>query len=139
MTEPSANGAPPKDDKEPPSKQFKTSVFTAIFAAICCFTPFLVIVFGMVGLSAWLGWVDYILFPMLFVSLAVLGHALYLRSGKIGPDPKIILAVLAIVFTGVLYWLKFFYAIRISLLAAVLVALYGFYLNRQKNNQDQNP
>jgi mercuric ion transport protein len=29
--------------------------------AICCFTPALVILLGAVGLSPWLGWVDYVL------------------------------------------------------------------------------
>jgi len=138
MTELSADGVANSEGGEHASKQFNKSLITSIFAAICCFTPFLVIVFGMAGLSAWLGWIDYLLFPMLFISLAVLGHALYLKSGKIGPDPKIVLALLAVAFSGVLFWLEFIYAVRISLLAAILVALYGFYLNRQKNRQDQN-
>lgn len=34
-------------------------------AAICCFTPVLVLLLGAVGLSAWLAWLDYVLLPML--------------------------------------------------------------------------
>ena len=45
----------------------KTGIIGTIIAAICCFTPFLVIVLGAVGLSAWLGWLDYILLPALAV------------------------------------------------------------------------
>ena len=57
-------------------------------AAVCCFTPALVIMFGAVGLSAWLGWIDYMLFPALFASLGLVAHALYLRAGKVGQRPK---------------------------------------------------
>jgi mercuric ion transport protein len=53
----------------------------AVVAAICCFTPVLVIVFGAVGLSALLGGLDYVLLPALvgFVALAV--YAL-VRKGR---------------------------------------------------------
>ena len=45
---------------------------TAI-AALCCFTPVLVVLFGFVGLSAALGWLDYVLFPALafFIGLTI--------------------------------------------------------------------
>lgn len=47
-------------------------VGTAI-AALCCFTPVLVVLLGAVGLSAALGWLDYVLLPALgaFVALTV--------------------------------------------------------------------
>ncbi len=48
---------------------------TAI-AAICCFTPVLVVLFGAVGLSAWLGWIDYVLFPALAIFIAITVYAL---------------------------------------------------------------
>ena len=35
--------------------------------ALCCFTPVLVVLLGAVGLSAWLGWLDYVLLPALIV------------------------------------------------------------------------
>lgn len=43
-------------------------------AAVCCFTPTLVILLGAVGLSAWAGWLDYVLLPALacFVGMIVL-------------------------------------------------------------------
>jgi len=52
----------------------------SVIVAICCFTPLLVVAFGLVGLSSWLGWIDYVLFPMLAVFLAVTTYALYRRS-----------------------------------------------------------
>jgi len=51
----------------------KTGIIGAIIVAICCFTPALVILLGVVGLSAVVGYLDYVLFPALgvFVILAV--------------------------------------------------------------------
>ena len=43
---------------------------TAI-AAICCFTPALVLLLGAVGLSAWLAWLDYVLLPSLLLFAAI--------------------------------------------------------------------
>ena len=42
-----------------------------IVAAICCFTPALVVLFGAVGLSAWLGWIDVVLLPLLVACVAL--------------------------------------------------------------------
>jgi mercuric ion transport protein len=44
-----------------------------VIAALCCFTPLLVVVLGVVGLSAALGWLDYVLLPALafFVGLTI--------------------------------------------------------------------
>ena len=39
-----------------------------VIAALCCFTPLLVVLLGAVGLSAALGWLDYGVFPVLFAS-----------------------------------------------------------------------
>ena len=52
-----------------------------VIAAICCFTPVLVILLGVVGLSAWLGWLDYVLFPALAVFIGITIYAL-VRRGK---------------------------------------------------------
>ncbi|SOC31027.1 mercury resistance system transport protein MerF [Thalassospira xiamenensis] len=55
---------------------FRTGIIGTIIAAICCFTPILVIAFGVFGLSAWLGWIDYVLIPLLllFIALALYGY-----------------------------------------------------------------
>jgi hypothetical protein len=99
-----------------------------VIAAICCFTPFLVIVLGGVGLSAWLGWLDYVLFPLLFALMGLIAFALYLRSGSKGPSPRAIIVIAVAALSALLYWLQFHYALRISIAAAVIVAAYAFYL-----------
>jgi mercuric ion transport protein len=51
---------------------------TAI-AALCCFTPVLVVLFGAVGLSAAIGWLDYVLLPALVLFLGLTVFALWKR------------------------------------------------------------
>jgi mercuric ion transport protein len=48
-----------------------------IVAALCCFTPLLVVLLGAVGLSAWLGWLDYVLFPALGFFILLTLYALH--------------------------------------------------------------
>ena len=55
----------------------KTGIIGTVIAVICCFTPFLVVVLGAVGLSAWLGWLDYVLLPALAVCILILAYGLY--------------------------------------------------------------
>ncbi len=54
-------------------KLIATGITGTVMAALCCFTPVLVVLLGTVGLSAWLGWLDYVLFPALafFIALTV--------------------------------------------------------------------
>jgi len=56
-----------------------TGVIGAVLAAICCVTPLLVIVFGPVGLTAWLAKADYVLIPALILCLALIAFGLYRR------------------------------------------------------------
>lgn len=51
-----------------------------VVAAICCFTPFLVILLGAVGLSAWLAWLDYVLLPALVLFVAYTVYAVIQRQ-----------------------------------------------------------
>lgn len=57
-----------------------TGVAGSIIAAICCFTPALVILLGAVGLSAWLGWLDYVLLPALALFLGIAAYGLWRRQ-----------------------------------------------------------
>lgn len=57
----------------------KTGITGSAIAALCCFTPVLVILLGAVGLSAWLGWLDYVLLPTLAVFLGITGYAFWRR------------------------------------------------------------
>ena len=52
----------------------------ALLAAICCFTPALVLLLGSLGMSAFVGWwLDLILFPALAIFMAMAAYGLYLR------------------------------------------------------------
>ena len=46
-----------------------------VIAAICCFTPVLVVLLGAVGLAAWLAWLDYVLLPLLALFVAFTAYA----------------------------------------------------------------
>ena len=59
-----------------------TGAVGSVIAAICCFTPALVIVLGAVGLSAWLGWLDYVLLPVLAIFIAITVYALYMGTRR---------------------------------------------------------
>ena len=48
----------------------------ALLAAVCCFTPALVVVLGVLGLSAAVGWLDYVLLPALGAFAGVTIYAL---------------------------------------------------------------
>ncbi|MBT4934982.1 MAG: mercury resistance system transport protein MerF [Rhodospirillaceae bacterium] len=55
----------------------KTGVIGSVISMLCCFTPLLVVLLGGVGLSAWLGWLDYLLLPALVAFLALTGFGLW--------------------------------------------------------------
>ena len=61
-------------------KLLRTGIVGTVIAAVCCFTPALVVLFGVLGVSAWLGWIDYVLFPALGFFMLVTGYALYRRK-----------------------------------------------------------
>ena len=52
---------------------FGFGIIGTAVAALCCFTPILVILLGTVGLSAATGYLDYVLFPALgfFILLTI--------------------------------------------------------------------
>jgi mercuric ion transport protein len=56
-------------------KMVKVGAWGTAIAALCCFTPILVVAFGAVGLAAVAGYLDYVLLPGLaiFVALTVIG------------------------------------------------------------------
>jgi mercuric ion transport protein len=58
----------------------KTGVIGSVIAAICCATPILAIALGAVGLSAWLGWIDYVLLPALVLFLGITAYGLWRRQ-----------------------------------------------------------
>lgn len=52
-----------------PQKTFIASLTGTIIVALCCFTPILVTILGVIGLGAVVGYLDYILIPALVVML----------------------------------------------------------------------
>lgn len=61
----------------------KYGLIGTVLVALCCFTPILVILLGVVGLSAMLGWIDLVLLPALAVFIGITLYALW-RRGRIG-------------------------------------------------------
>lgn len=120
----------------------RTGIIGTVIAAICCFTPALVILLGFAGLSAVVGWLDYGLFPLLFASLGLIAYALYLNAGSKGPSPVVAIVVATFTLSAFLFWLEFKYALRISVAATIVVAAYGYCLRigvrRQKNKIAKN-
>ena len=60
-------------------KLFGVGLGGSALAAVCCFTPALVLLLGAVGLSAWLAWLDYVLLPALVLFLGMTAYALVRR------------------------------------------------------------
>jgi mercuric ion transport protein len=56
-----------------------TRAIGAGLAAICCATPLLAVVLGGIGLTAWLAKADYVVMPVLFLGVVLVGFGLYRR------------------------------------------------------------
>ena len=65
----------------------RTGAIGSIILALCCFTPILVVLFGVVGLSAAVSYLDLVLLPALAVFLTITGYALWKRRRR-GADPQ---------------------------------------------------
>ena len=58
----------------------KTGIAGTVIAAVCCFTPLLVILLSAVGLSAAVGWLDRVLLPVLVLFICITVYALWKRK-----------------------------------------------------------
>jgi hypothetical protein len=56
-------------------------VIGTVVAAVCCFTPLLVVILAALGLTALAVYLDYALFPSLAFFLGVTLYALLLKKG----------------------------------------------------------
>lgn len=65
----------------------RVGIVGTVVAAVCCFTPALVLALGAVGLSAWLAWLDYVLLPGLLLFLTITVFA-WFRLRRSGPGAK---------------------------------------------------
>lgn len=61
------------------SKLLKLGIGGTIVAALGCFTPIFLILLGVVGLSAFTGYLDYVLFPALALFVGITIYALRKR------------------------------------------------------------
>ena len=59
-----------------PKTLLRVSVIGTVFVALCCFTPVLVILLGVVGLSALTGYLDYVLLPALAIFIGLTIYAI---------------------------------------------------------------
>ena len=64
-----------------PEKTLIASLSGTIFVTLCCFTPILVTLLGIVGLSAIIGYLDYVLIPALgaMLGLTIISYWRYRR------------------------------------------------------------
>ena len=58
----------------------KVGIFGSIVLAICCFMPALVILLSVVGLSALVGTLDYVLIPTLLIFILITVYALWRKA-----------------------------------------------------------
>ena len=58
----------------------------ALVAVVCCFTPAVVVILASLGLSAAVGWLDYVLLPALAVFLGLIARAVVLKR-RASTDP----------------------------------------------------
>ncbi|MEQ8899694.1 MAG: mercury resistance system transport protein MerF [Roseovarius sp.] len=64
-------------------KLIATGIVGTVIAALCCFTPVLVVLLGAMGLSVWLGWLDYVLLPALAFFVALTVYAVWRRQRRL--------------------------------------------------------
>lgn len=65
----------------------KVGLIGTVIAALCCFTPVLVVLFGAVGLAAVVGYLDFVLLPALGIFILLTIYALCERTPAI-PNRK---------------------------------------------------
>lgn len=61
------------------NRLLKIGIVGTIVAALCCFTPLLVVFLGALGLSAMVGYLDVVLLPTLGIFILITLYALWKR------------------------------------------------------------
>ena len=62
------------------STLLKTGIIGTAVAALCCVTPVLVLLFGAVGLAAWVGHLDAVLMPALIFFVGLTLYAFFRKD-----------------------------------------------------------
>ncbi|WP_426037809.1 mercury resistance system transport protein MerF [Cypionkella sp. TWP1-2-1b2] len=57
-----------------------TGIIGTLIAALCCFTPVPAVLFGILGVTAVLGWLDYVLLPALAFFIGLTIYAVWRRQ-----------------------------------------------------------
>ena len=57
----------------------RTGIVGSAIVALCCVTPILVVAVSAIGLAAVVGWLDFVLFPLLAFFLSLTAYALIRR------------------------------------------------------------
>ena len=65
-------------------KLSRIGIIGTVIAALCCFTPVLVILLGAVGLSWLVGYLDYVLLPALFFFIVLTVYAVWRQQKAAG-------------------------------------------------------
>ena len=65
----------------PHDSLLKIGLIGSIIAALCCLTPVLAVLLGALGLGWFVGYLDYVLLPVMVLFLGLVGYALW-RSAK---------------------------------------------------------
>ena len=60
----------------------KTGLIGSIIAALCCFTPILAVLLGAVRLGWFVGYLDYVLVPVMVIFLGLVGYAVWRNAKK---------------------------------------------------------
>jgi mercuric ion transport protein len=63
-------------------KLLRLGIFGVAITALCCFTPVLVLLLGIVGLSAITGYLDYVLLPALMFFVLLTAYALWRKQNR---------------------------------------------------------
>jgi purine-cytosine permease-like protein len=63
-----------------PNTLLRVSVIGTVIVALCCFTPILVILLGVVGLSAITSYLDFVLLPALAIFFGLTVYALWRKK-----------------------------------------------------------
>jgi len=66
-----------------PDQLLTTGVIGSLIAALCCATPVLAVLLGAVGLGWLIGYMDYVVFPVLVLSLGLIGYALWRKATRV--------------------------------------------------------
>ena len=64
-------------NERPPTSLLRVGVIGTVLATLCCFTPILVFLLGVVGLGWATGYLDYVLFPTLAIFTGLTIYAVW--------------------------------------------------------------